>query len=138
MSKRLTAAVYLVVMLTPSAATAMEGALTGTSWRFIDLNGRTVPPSVQTSIKFMADGGTTGNSGCNGFSGDYVSSSTDLTFSNFGWTKMFCNDGKKIGVEITIQRELKDTRHFKIAGSMLYFIGTEDRILARLAAVSSD
>lgn len=138
MLKRLIAAAYLVMMLTPSEATAAEGALKGTSWRFIDLNGRFVPPGVQTSIKFMADGETSGNSGCNGFSGEYVSHSTDLTFSNLGWNKMYCNDADRMGVEITIQGKLKGTRFFKITGSTLYLIGTDGRILARLAAVSSD
>jgi heat shock protein HslJ len=138
MLKKLISAACSILMLITSAATAMAEPLAGTRWRFVDLNGRLVPPTVQTSINFMVDGGTSGNSGCNGFSGEYVSHSTDLTFSNLGWTKMFCNDSNKMGVEVTIQGKLKDTRFFKIAGSTLYFIGTEDRVLARLAAVPSD
>src|SRR5664279_2864359 len=62
----------------------------GTSWRFIEILGVAPPATVGPMLEFSADGAATGSTGCNEFSGRYVSAGANLSFSGMTYTKMMC------------------------------------------------
>ncbi len=109
--------------------------IAGTSWRFVEIMGATPPATVQPTLELSADGAAKGNSGCNDFSGRYVSAGADLTFSDIAYTKMLCA-AEVMTVERAVQSALTRTSRMATAPGELDLVAPDGTVLARLAAVT--
>lgn len=64
--------------------------LAGTSWQVEAMGGTGIIAGSEPKISFDADGKISGTTGCNRFFGGYRQTSSDVTFSGVGMTKMAC------------------------------------------------
>ncbi|HEX5807478.1 MAG TPA: META domain-containing protein [Anaerolineales bacterium] len=69
-------------------------------------------------LTFNEDGTVTGNSGCNGFSGDYTVEANEITFGQIVSTLMACEDAR-MQQEEAVHRVLTDTATYEIEGNTL-------------------
>ena len=96
--------------------------LSGTKWRLIEVNGKSVKSSDDKDYFIDLDSNTgrfTGFVGCNTVMGSYVmKDATKLQFSNVGSTKMACPDGN---VESKFMKMIEKVENYTIDGSNLYF-----------------
>ncbi|KQH78322.1 hypothetical protein AO501_02935 [Mycobacterium gordonae] len=109
--------------------------IAGTSWRFVEIMGAAPPTAVQPTLAFSADGAATGDTGCNQFSGRYVSSGTDLSFSDLSYTKMMCGPDV-MAVEMAVQQTLKRSGRMANPPGGLELFASDGTVLARLTAVT--
>jgi heat shock protein HslJ len=80
-----------------------------------------VSPAVedaQAALTFNEDGTVAGNSGCNGFSGDYTVEGNQITFGQIVSTLMACDDAR-MAQEEAVHRVLTETATFGIDGNTL-------------------
>lgn len=112
-----------VLSLAISACTAEDpsSALAG-SWTLTSYGTAGAPvPAVEDSgaqLTFNEDGTVTGNSGCNGFGGDYTVEGNEITFGQIVSTLMACED-LRMQQEAAVHRVLTDTATFEIEGNTL-------------------
>ncbi|HSB02587.1 MAG TPA: META domain-containing protein [Anaerolineales bacterium] len=120
---------YLVILLTIvlvfSACTAKSqqsaGSLIG-SWKLTSYGPVSAPtPAVadaEAGLTFKEDGTVTGNSGCNGFGGDYTVKGDRVTFDQIVSTLMACDD-PRMAQEEAVHKVLTDTATFEVEGNTL-------------------
>ncbi len=113
----------------------VTSSLAGTSWRFVEIMGAAPPKAVQPMLQLSVDGAATGDTGCNQFSGRYVSVGTDLSFSDLAYTKMSCGAGV-ITVERAVQAALTRTSSMATPPGELDLVASDGTVLARLTAVT--
>ena len=75
-------------------------------------------PDVEAGLTFNEDGTITGNSGCNGFGGDYSVDGDQVTFGQIVSTLMACDD-PRMAQEEAVHRVLTETVRYKIEGNTL-------------------
>jgi putative lipoprotein len=115
----------LVISLAISACTAGNGlpsaSLLG-SWKLTAYGSAASPtpavPNTEAGITFNQDGTVTGNSGCNGFGGNYKIDGDKVTFDQITSTLMAC-DTPRMEQESAVHQVLTDTATFKIEGGTL-------------------
>jgi len=111
----------LLVTLLFSACTSQEKSLQG-SWSLTAYGpeGATTPaaPDSQASITFNDDGTLNGNSGCNGFGGEYSVEGDQVRFSELVSTLMACEE-PLMTQEGTVFQVLNDTASYQIDGDTL-------------------
>ncbi len=124
---------YLLIFLTTilalsACATKGDGAsasLSG-SWKLTSYgpaNAQT--PAVtgaEAELTFNKDGTVTGNSGCNGFGGNYTAKGNQVTFREIVSTLMACDD-PCMAQEKAVHNVVTDTATFKVEGNMLTLTG---------------
>jgi heat shock protein HslJ len=66
--------------------------LPGTSWTLVQLNGEEPVGETPPSLTFTDEGGATGSTGCNTFSGEVTIDGSELTFGPLATTRMACVD----------------------------------------------
>ena len=118
---------YLLILfaltLAISACAAEDPAerLIGT-WTLTSYGPADAPvPAVEDSgaqLIFNDDGTLGGNSGCNGFGGDYTVEGDQITFGEIVSTLMACED-QRMDQEEAVHRVLTDTATFEIDGNTL-------------------
>jgi heat shock protein HslJ len=110
----------LIGLLLP-ACTAREKSLQG-RWTLTAYGpeGATTPvaPDSKPSISFKDDGSLTGNSGCNGFGGEYSVESDQVKFSGLASTLMACSE-PLMTQEGSVFQVLDGTASYKIEGDTL-------------------
>ncbi|MFV8317819.1 META domain-containing protein [Mycobacterium sp. 23] len=109
--------------------------IAGTSWRFVEIMGAATPTAVQPTLAFSADGVATGDTGCNQFSGRFVSSGTDLSFSDLSYTKMMCGPDV-MAVEMAVQQTLERSSRMASPPGGLELFASDGTLLARLTAAT--
>jgi heat shock protein HslJ len=77
-----------------------------------------VVPDSGAQVTFNEDGTVGGNSGCNGFGGNYAVEGDQITFSEIVSTLMACDDAR-MAQEAAVHKVLTDTAMYKIEGSTL-------------------
>ena len=113
----------LVICLAVSACAPKEttASLVGT-WKLTAYGPAESPTpavaDVEASLTFNEDGTVTGNSGCNGFGGNYTVEGDQITFSEIISTLMACDD-PRMAQEEAVHQMLTDAASFKIEGSTL-------------------
>ena len=121
-----------VLSLAISACTAAEpsAALAG-SWTLTSYGPAGAPvAAVEDSgaqLTFNEDGSVAGNSGCNGFGGDYTVEGDQITFGQIASTLMACDD-PRMTQEQAVHQVLTDTASFEIEGNTLT-LTNNDRVL---------
>jgi heat shock protein HslJ len=86
--------------------------LEGTEWILGDLPGQ-VLADVRPTVSFSGDGTTSGNAGCNTFSGTYTVDGANLTFGPLATTRMAC-EGAKDTLEQAYLAALQATTAYEI------------------------
>lgn len=111
----------LLVSLLLSACTPQEKSLQGTwSLTAYGPEGATTPaaPDSQASITFNEDGTVSGNSGCNGFGGEYSVDGDQVKFTELVSTLIACEE-PLMTQEGTVFKVLNDTASYTIDGDTL-------------------
>ena len=116
---------YLLLLLLASimlsACTPQEESLQRT-WTLTAYGpeGATIPVAAdsQASIVFNEDGTITGNSGCNGFGGEYSVDGDQVTFSGLVSTLMACAD-PLMSQEGAVFQVLNGTASYEIDGDTM-------------------
>jgi len=112
-----------VISLALSACTAQESStsLVGT-WNLTAYGPPVSPiPAVADAgaqLTFNGDGTVGGNSGCNGFGGDYSVEGDQITFGQITSTLMACEDAR-MAQEDAVHTVLTDTATYAIEGNTL-------------------
>ena len=114
-----------IVCLVVSACTAKTeepaASLIG-AWKLTAYGPANAPsPAVagsEAGLTFNEGGTLTGNSGCNGLSGDYTVEGDQITFGQIVSTLMACED-PRMAQEDAVHKVLTDTAGFKIEGNTL-------------------
>ena len=124
--------ILVVLSLAISACTAEDSsaALIG-SWELTAYGPvGSLSPAVENAeagITFNEDGTLAGNSGCNGYGGNYTVEGNQITFSEIVSTLIFCDEPLG-GQEEAVYQVLADTATFEIEGATLT-ITNNDRVL---------
>ncbi len=114
-----------LICLAISACTAKSeqssASLVG-SWKLTSYGPSNSPTpavsDVEAGITLNEDGTVTGNSGCNGFGGNYKVEGDQITFDQIVSTLMACDD-PRMAQEDVVHQVLTDTASFKIEGNTL-------------------
>jgi len=107
----------LVVLLTACGAPATPtdgsvgprlGALTGTTWRVVTVNGRVPVPGAEPTAAFTATH-VTGSGGCNHYGGAYAldASTGTIVFREMGMTAMACAEAPKNDYETLFTQTMR-------------------------------
>jgi heat shock protein HslJ len=113
----------LIFTLAITACTAGNGtaSLIG-SWKLTSYGPVASPqPAVsdtEAGLTFNQDGTVTGNSGCNGFGGNYKVEDDKVTFDQITSTLMACDEAR-MQQEGVVHQVLTDTATYKIEGNTL-------------------
>lgn len=126
--------ILLFVSLIMSACASESGSLVG-AWKLTAYGPQNSPtPAVTDSgamLTFGNDGTVFGNSGCNGFSGEYTVDGNEISFSEIISTLMACDD-PVMAQETAIQKVLAGSATYKIEGNTLT-LASGDNILVLTA-----
>jgi putative lipoprotein len=118
----LTLFIICLVVAACTAKTEEPAASLIGAWKLTAYGPANAPsPAVEGSeagLTFNADGTLTGNSGCNGLSGDYTVEGDQITFGRIVSTLMACED-PRMAQEDAVHNVLTDTAGFKIEGNTL-------------------
>lgn len=102
---------------------APEGELRGTSWQLVSFGPAeaVTPVTGETPIMLMfdADGGASGNGGCNAYSGSYTLQDGSLHFEEIVSTLIACDDEVLNDQEVRYLQALRMTGRFTLAGDSL-------------------
>ena len=110
--------ILFVICLAISACAAQESSasLTGT-WKLTSYGPAQAPiPAVadaEAGLTFDEDGTVSGNSGCNGLSGDYTVVGDQIAFGQIVSTLMACDD-PRMAQEDAVHQVLTDTASFQM------------------------
>lgn len=121
--------ILFVISVAISACTTKRSpaSLTG-SWKLTSYgpaNAQT--PAVagtEAGLTFKEDGTVTGNSGCNGFGGNYTVEGDKVTFKEIVSTLMACDDPRMAQEEV-VHKVLADTVSYKIEGNTLTLMNND-------------
>ena len=125
----------LILFVTVLALTACSAEETSTSlvgsWRLTSYGAPdALSPAVEgaeAGITFNEDGTLTGNSGCNGYGGNYTVEGNQITFTEIVSTLIFCDEPLG-GQEEAVYQVLTETATYEIEGNTLT-ITNNDRVL---------
>lgn len=95
-----------------------EPSITEVDWKLTLLNGTdcaSLQPPI--TITFSPDNKVAGHAGCNRYFGSYNKSQAELSFSQMGATKMFC-DGK-MEIEDSFLKTLAEVDGFSVSNNKL-------------------
>ena len=89
---------------------------------------------MATSLSVATNGTVEGFSGCSHFFGHFAGGvGDDLSFSDIGYTKMWCGP-EIMATETAVQQVLRNTSHMAITPVELDLRDSDGRVLARLAS----
>jgi heat shock protein HslJ len=121
----------LVICFALSACTAKNGGSSASligSWKLTAHGSADSPtPAVadsQAGLTFNQDGTVTGNSGCNGFGGNYKVEGDQIMFDQIVSTLMAC-DEPRMAQEDVVHKVLTDTATYKIEGNTLTIMNND-------------
>ena len=130
MKKYLLILFVIVVALAACSAEQPSASLIG-AWRLSSYGPPdALSPAVEGSeagITFNEDGTLAGNSGCNGYGGNYSVEGNQITFTEIVSTLIFCDEPLG-GQEEAVYQVLTETATFEIEGDTLT-ITNNDRVL---------
>lgn len=117
------------IELVPVQPLTISSSLKGTYWRAIDLSGRGIPSSVETTLVFKDDNRILGYDGCNRYQGVYRSVSVFLEIDKVVTTRKICSSSIKYHEERYLML-LKNAEHFAlIDGDLAIFVTDKSKPL---------
>jgi heat shock protein HslJ len=109
--------------------------LAGTRWALVQLGGKPVTVSEGGREAYIAlnatDGSVVGNAGCNRLSTKYQQNRAQISFGDAITTRMFCPD---MPIETALLQAMKAAAGWRIAGSQLELLDSQQNALARFEA----
>lgn len=104
--------------------------VTGT-WTLVEVDGTAVDTAATNrapTLTLDADGGASGNAGCNQFGGEYEIAGSTLRFGALGMTRIACPG--RMEIENAYAAALVMTREWRLRDGMLELLA-DGRVLAR-------
>jgi heat shock protein HslJ len=96
-------------------------ALEGSAWKVTQVGETIVPESMEVTLSFV-EGEISGRAACNSYFAGFSQQGRELTFSEAGATKMFCNEAGVMDVETAFLTSLAQVRSFEIQGGGLVLL----------------
>jgi heat shock protein HslJ len=111
----------LLVGCAPSGTTGTPspGAVTGTVWRLIELDGNPAVQGADATLELSKEGKASGRGSCNRFSGTVAISGDRIEFGPLASTKMACVDAAATAQETKYLDALQKAERFELDGSTL-------------------
>ena len=103
-----------------SAAEPMIGPLDDKTWLAEDIAGAGVIDDLQTTVTLAKDGGVSGYSGCNRFSGKAIRDGAQIRFGPLASTRRACAPAVN-DQEQKFHSALQNTRSYRLDGAFLLF-----------------
>lgn len=117
------------IELVPVQPLNNSSSLKGTYWRAMDLSGRGIPSSVETTLVFKEDNRILGHDGCNRYQGIYRSVSVFLEIDKVVTTRKICSSSIKYHEERYLML-LKNAERFTfIDGDLAIFVTDKSKPL---------
>lgn len=114
---------WLLLLSLLLSACAGGNSISDTNWALVSYGEADAPtlavPDAEAIISFDAEGGLSGNVGCNQFSGTYEVSGDKLVIGPLISTRMACADDILMQQETTVMMLLNDSHTFEVDGDML-------------------
>ena len=88
--------------------------LPGTSWLLVDLDGAEPVGETRPHLTFDAEGGVSGSTGCNTFSGEVAIDGPSLTIGSLATTDMACLDPEVAAQEVAFLAALEAVTGYTI------------------------
>lgn len=104
-------------------------SLKGTYWRAIDLSGRGIPASAETTLVFKDDSRIVGYDGCNRYQGTYRSVSPFLEIDEVATTRKICSSSIKYHEERYLKLLKSAERFTLIDGDLAIFVTDKSKPL---------
>jgi putative lipoprotein len=121
MKKCLLTLLLIGILVSACSAKDSSESLLG-AWKLVSYGAAGSPTPVvadaEAGLTFNEDGTVTGNSGCNGFGGDYTVEGDQVTFGQVASTLMACDDAR-MAQEDAVHKVLTETATYQIAGDTL-------------------
>lgn len=118
----------LALCLAPAASLA--GSLFDHAWT-PRIGDASEPPSPQIFLRLDAEGGVSGNGGCNGFMGRFVTNAEAILFSPLAATSMYC-DEPVMAAEHAFLAAIEAARQFGLEHGVLELRDADGVLLVRL------
>ena len=109
----LAAAALLLGCSTPAPS------LANTNWSLVSINGQPPIAGRALTLSFQADGRLVGDSGCNGYGGQYQVNGGSITVSQLASTLRACAEQPLNDQESAFQKALNDAAQISLAGDQL-------------------
>lgn len=93
-----------------------ERLLQGVTWRITHIDGQPVSDTAEAHLRFLADQGIAGSTGCNRFFGQYTLTGEGLHFNDMGSTRMACSPDLMAQEKILL-KQLTSVRGFSFEGT---------------------
>lgn len=133
---RLIALVTLAASLQTMTASAADASIIDTHWKLISIRG--VPAEEGRSephLVFSADGGLSGNTGCNNLGSVYTIDGDRIAFGPIVTTRMYCREVAR--TERELLKNLRDVGRWIVSDQRLELMTDSGVTLAILEAVES-
>jgi heat shock protein HslJ len=113
---RASIAVLALLAVVGCAITSREATtnLPGTSWLLVDLDGAEPVGETRPHLTFDAEGGVSGSTGCNTFSGEVAIAGPSLTIGSLATTDMACLDPEVAAQEVAFLAALEAVTGYTI------------------------
>ena len=131
------ATLLLTVVLISSCASkksdSTESVLLNNKWRFIEIANKPIAKEVNGTVPYLsfdkAEKRYSAITGCNTVNGTLEAGNSKLKFGLGMSTMMFCDD---MSVENGFKQIIENVHSYKIIGSELVLVGSNDKVLAKL------
>jgi len=114
-----------------AATETMPRHLAGKTWLAEDIGGAGVIDALQSTVAIAEDGGVSGFSGCNRFSGKAVIDGAKMRFGPLASTRRACAPAVN-DQEQKFLAALQGTRSYRLDGAFLFFLDESGNKLMRL------
>ncbi|MEJ2759358.1 MAG: META domain-containing protein [Anaerolineales bacterium] len=103
-----------------SSSSGHEDPLLGTGWLLKQYGGKDILPNGNQPTITFSGGLASGNSGCNGWQGEYTIDGTNLTFGELSGSEIFCeNPAGIMEQEDAFLQMLGDAASYELNGDQL-------------------
>ncbi|HJU07247.1 MAG TPA: META domain-containing protein [Rhodanobacteraceae bacterium] len=122
---------------TPSSAVAPTAPqLAGTQWRFVSVQGKSIPDDVHATLRFDDKGRASGRAGCNSYGASFLAGGDGaLHFGQMLSTKMAClQPAGAMETERGVMDALSRTAHARVQNGEMTLLDVTGTAVAALKA----
>ncbi len=120
----------------PHAAAPTGSQLAGTQWRFVSVQGKSIPDDVHATLRFDDKGRASGRAGCNSYGASFLAGGDGaLHFEQMLSTKMAClQPAGAMDTERGVMDALSRTAHARVQKDKMILLDVTGAAVATLRA----